>query len=158
MYISIFFFYAYRCFYAITLIEILTSQQLKLNPLDLANCDFVFGAVVKFGGPGRLMRSHLLGMLEPASILQVNRHTGRAPGVTPDRRQKPRIPRSFANGDPGIVPIQRAPAKRGASLVHALKQRLLVLNTDSCQVHIDSFLDLVVCRHFMLLAAFLVKP
>jgi hypothetical protein len=34
------------------------------------------------------MRSHLLGMLEPASIFQVNRHTGRAPGVTPDRRQK----------------------------------------------------------------------
>ena len=48
-----------------------TNHPLKLNPLDLANCDFVFGAVVKFGGPGRLMRSHLLGMLEPASILQV---------------------------------------------------------------------------------------
>jgi len=135
-----------------------TSQELKLNPLDLADCDLVFGAVVKFGGPGRLVRSHLLGMLEPTSILQVNRHTGSAPGVTPDRRQKPRVPRSFANGYPGIVPIQRAPAKRGASLVHALKQRLLVLNTDFGQVLIDSFLDLMVCRHFMLLAAFLMKP
>ena len=30
-----------------------TSQQLKLNPLDLADCDLVFGPVVKFGGPGR---------------------------------------------------------------------------------------------------------
>ena len=37
----------------------------KLNPLDLADCDLVFGPVVKFGGPGRLMHSHLLGMLEP---------------------------------------------------------------------------------------------
>jgi hypothetical protein len=27
------------------------------------------------------MRSHLLGMLEPAAILEVNRHAGRAPGV-----------------------------------------------------------------------------
>ena len=44
-----------------------SSQELKLNPLDLADCDFVFGPVVKLGGPGQLMRSHLLGMLEPAS-------------------------------------------------------------------------------------------
>ena len=55
--------------YAISLSAIFTNQQLKLNPLDLADCDLVFGPVVKFGGPGRLMRSHLLGMLEPASIL-----------------------------------------------------------------------------------------
>jgi hypothetical protein len=67
------------------------------------------------------MSSHLLGMLEPASILQVNRHTGRAPSVTPDRRQKPRVARSLADRCPGIVPVQRAPAKRGASLIHALK-------------------------------------
>ena len=71
--------------------------KLKLNPLDLADCDLVFGPVIKLGGPGRLMRSHLLGMLEPASILQVNRYTGRTPSVTPDRRQKPGVPRSFAD-------------------------------------------------------------
>src|SRR5215472_10682159 len=143
--------------YAISVAPFFANQQLKLDPLDLADCDLVFGPVIKLGGPGRLMRSHLLGMLEPASILQVNRYTGRAPSVTPDRRQKPRVPRSFANGCPGIVPIQRAPAKCGASLVHALKQRLFVLDTDSCQILIDSSLDLVVCRHFMLLAAFLMK-
>ena len=45
MYISIFLFDTYRCLYAITLIEILTSQQLKLNPLDLTNCDLVCGSV-----------------------------------------------------------------------------------------------------------------
>src|SRR3974390_2137625 len=80
------------------------------------------------------MRSHLLGMLESASVLQVNRHTGRAPRVTPDRGQESRVPRSFANGCPGIVPVQRAPAKRRASLVHTLKQRLLVVDTDFGQV------------------------
>jgi len=48
------------------------TKPLKLNPLDLADCDLVFGA------------------------------------VTPDRRQKPRVPRSFANGCPGIVPVQCA--------------------------------------------------
>jgi hypothetical protein len=60
------------------------------------------------------MRSHLLGMLESASILQVNRHTGSALGVTPDRGQESRVPRSYANGCPGIVPIQRAPAERAS--------------------------------------------
>src|ERR1700741_1534137 len=108
------------CLYAITRSANVASRQLKSNPLDLADCDLVFGPVVKFGGSGRLMRSHLLGMLEPASILQVNRHAGRTPGVTPDRRQKPRVSCSFTNGGPGIVPIQRTAAKRGASLVHAL--------------------------------------
>jgi len=33
-----------------------TSQQSKLNPLDLTHCDLVFGPVVKFGGPGRFAR------------------------------------------------------------------------------------------------------
>jgi len=71
-----------------------------LNPLDLTDCDLVLSPVLKFGGPGRFTRSHLLGMLEPASILQVNRHTGRPPGVTPDRRQKPRVLGPRANRRP----------------------------------------------------------
>jgi hypothetical protein len=41
------------------------TDQSKSNLLDLADCDVVFGAVVEFGGPGRLIRSHLLDMLEP---------------------------------------------------------------------------------------------
>jgi hypothetical protein len=51
------------------------TNPFRLNPLDLADCDLVFGPVVKFSGPVRLMRGYLLGMLEPASILQVKRHT-----------------------------------------------------------------------------------
>jgi hypothetical protein len=54
----------------------------KLDPLNLADCDLILGPVVELRGPGRLMRSHLLGMLEPATVLQVNRHTGRAPSLT----------------------------------------------------------------------------
>ena len=53
------------CLYAITRSANVASRQLKSNPLDLADCDLVFGPVVEFGGPGRLMRSHLLSMLEP---------------------------------------------------------------------------------------------
>ncbi|HEX7193529.1 MAG TPA: hypothetical protein VF207_01065 [Chthoniobacterales bacterium] len=45
------------------------APRSKLNPFNLADRDLVFGPVVELGGPGRLMRSHLLGMLEPAAVL-----------------------------------------------------------------------------------------
>jgi hypothetical protein len=35
------------------------------------------------------MSRHLLGVLEPSVILQVNRDASRAPGVTSDGREKP---------------------------------------------------------------------
>jgi hypothetical protein len=43
--------------YAIIQSAVFTSQQLKLNPLNLADCDLILGPVVELGGPGRLMRS-----------------------------------------------------------------------------------------------------
>ena len=72
-------------------VQQIICRHVKLNPLDLTDRDLVFGPVVKFGGPWRLMRSHLLSMLEPASILQVNRHT------VARQCQEPRVPRSFPN-------------------------------------------------------------
>ena len=104
------------------------------------------------------MRSHLLSMLEPASILQVNRHTGRAPGVTPDRGQKSALRARLRMAVQALCRFSARPLSASASLVHALKERLFVVDTDFRQVLIDSFLNLVVCRHFMLLAAFLMKP
>jgi hypothetical protein len=49
------------------------------------------------------------------------------------------------------------PLSAFACFIDALKQRLIVADTDFGQVLIDSFLDLTVCRHFMLFAAFLFK-
>ena len=76
------------------------------------------------------MPGHLLGMLEPASVLQVNHHTRRAPGVAPDRRQKPRVPRSFADK----LPRRYNDSARGriarCLLFEALKQRLTIVDTD----------------------------
>ena len=44
-----------------------TASCSKLNPLNLADRDLVFGPVIELRGPGRLMRGHLLGMLDPAN-------------------------------------------------------------------------------------------
>ena len=93
------------------------SPHSQLNPFNLADRDLVLGPVVELGGPGRLMSRHLLGMLEPTTVLQVDRHTGRAPGMAANRRQKAGVPGSFADCCPGVIPIQRAAAKRGACLM-----------------------------------------
>jgi hypothetical protein len=45
------------------------EPTVKVESTRPTECDLVFGSVVKFGGRGRFMRRHLLGMLEAASIL-----------------------------------------------------------------------------------------
>jgi hypothetical protein len=52
---------------------------------------------------------HLLGVLEPSVILQVNRDAGRPPGVTSDRGEKTRRLGPLPNRSPGVVPVQSAP-------------------------------------------------
>ena len=52
------------------------------------------------------MPGHLLGVLEPAVVLQVNCDTGCPPGVTSDRgKKKTRHLGPLPNGSPGIIPI-----------------------------------------------------
>jgi len=52
------------------------------------------------------MACHLLGMLKPAVVFQVNRDTGCPPGVTPDGGEKTRGLSPFSNCSPGIVSIK----------------------------------------------------
>jgi hypothetical protein len=51
------------------------------------------------------MPGHLLGVLEPSIVLQVNRYTGCPPGVTSDRGKKTSRLGPLPNGSPGIIPI-----------------------------------------------------
>src|ERR1700676_4692636 len=69
-------------------------MQLRIEPsqpdsLHLAQCNFVLCPVVKFGCSRRLMSGHLLSVLEPSVVLQVNGDTGRPPGVTSDGGEEP---------------------------------------------------------------------
>jgi hypothetical protein len=60
------------------------------DSLYLAQCNLVLCPVVKFRCSWRLMAGHLLGVLEPPVILQVNCDPGCPPGVTSDRGEKTR--------------------------------------------------------------------
>src|SRR6478736_1793294 len=92
-----------RCVAAATKHRNRTSQP---DSLHLTQRNFVLCPVVELGRSRRLMASHLLGVLEPAVVLQVNRDTGCPPGVTSDRGEKTRRlslssrPMSFVLIDP----------------------------------------------------------
>ena len=51
------------------------------------------------------MPGHLLCVLEPSVVFQVNRDAGCPPGVTSDGGQKTRRLGPLANRDPGVVSV-----------------------------------------------------
>ena len=62
----------------------------------------------KLGRARGLMSSHLLSVLEPSVVLQVNRDAGCSPGVTSDRGQNEQ-PGPLPNRSPGVVPVRARP-------------------------------------------------
>jgi hypothetical protein len=52
------------------------------------------------------MSRHLLGVLEPSVVLQINRDAGCPPSVTSDGGEKTRSPCPLANSRAGAVPVQ----------------------------------------------------
>ena len=76
------------------------------DSLYLTQCNFVLRPIVKFGCPRRLMPGHLLGVLEPSVVFQVNRDAGCTPGVTSDGGQKTRGPGPLPDSRPCIVAVK----------------------------------------------------
>ena len=64
-----------------------TSQP---DSFHFIQCNLVLCSIVKSGCSRRLMAGHLLGVLEPSVVLQVNRDTGSPPDVTSDGGEKAR--------------------------------------------------------------------
>jgi hypothetical protein len=60
------------------------------DSLHLAQCNLVLCPVVKLCSAGRFVSGHLLGMLKPSVVFQVNRDTGCPPSMTSDRSEKTR--------------------------------------------------------------------
>ena len=52
------------------------------------------------------MASHLLGVLQPAVVFQVNGDAGCSPGVTSDGGEKARRFDPLPDGSPGVVAVQ----------------------------------------------------
>ena len=52
------------------------------------------------------MAGHLLGVLEPSVVFQVNSDAGCSPGVTSNRREKTRRLGPLPNRSPRVVPVK----------------------------------------------------
>jgi hypothetical protein len=73
------------------------------------------------------MSRHLLGVLEPSVVFQVNRDAGCPPGVTSDGGQKARRFSPLPNRSPSVVPVQSASRYLRSNRINALEQRLPAL-------------------------------
>jgi hypothetical protein len=56
--------------------------NLQPDSLYLAQCNLVLCSVVKFDCSPELVSRHLLGVLQPSVVLQINGDAGCPPGVT----------------------------------------------------------------------------
>ena len=81
------------------------------------------------------MAGHLLGVLEPSVVLQVNRDTGCPPGVTSDRGEKTRCLSPLPNRSPGVVAIWRPSRHRRSERINALEQGLPALKAGGDGAH-----------------------
>ena len=103
------------------------------------------------------MSGHLLGVLEPSIVLQVDRDAGCPPGVTSDGGKKTRRLGPFSNCRPGVVPIKSSSGHGCSNRINALEQGLPALKTCGVNVLVQYPLEQVMHGHIMLLAAFFVE-
>jgi hypothetical protein len=127
------------------------------DTLDLTECNLVLCPIVEFGCPRRLMACHLLGVLEPAVVLQVNRDACRPPGVTSDRGEKTRGFGPLPDRSPGVVAVQSTSRHLRSGRIYALKQGLPALKACGLNVLVQNLLEQVMYGHFVLLAAFFME-
>jgi hypothetical protein len=100
------------------------------------------------------MAGHLLGVLEPSVVLQVNCNAGGPPGVTSDRGEETRRFGPLPDRSPGIVPIQSAPRYLRSNRINALEVRLSALKAGAGNVFVQHLLEQVMHWYFMFLAFF----
>jgi len=103
------------------------------------------------------MAGHLLGVLEPSVVLQVNGDTGRSPGVTSDGGQKTRRLGPPSNRRPRVVAVKSSSGHCRSKRINALEQGLPALKACDHNVFVQYPLEQVMHGHIMLLAAFFVE-
>ena len=83
------------------------------------------------------MPGHLLGVLEPSVVLQVNRDASCPPGMTSDGGEKTCRLGPFPNCSPGVVAVQSMSRHLRSSRIYALKQGLPALK--ACGLNVLAF-------------------
>ena len=102
------------------------------------------------------MSGHLLRVLEPSVVFQIDRDAGRPPGVTSDGGEKTRRLGPLPNRSPGVVAVKSSSGHCRSKRINALEQGLPALEACGDNVLVQYLLKQVMHRHLVLLAAFFV--
>src|SRR5271165_109490 len=103
------------------------------------------------------MPGHLLGVLEPSVVFQINRNAGCPPGMTSDGSEKTRRLGTFPNRSPGVVAIKSSSGHGRSKRIYALEQGLPALEACGLNVLVQNLLEQMMHWHFVLLAAFFMQ-
>ena len=103
------------------------------------------------------MAGHLLGVLEPSVVLQVNSDAGCPPGVTFNGGEKARRLSPPPNSSPGVVAVKSSSGHCRAKRINALEQGLAALEACGLNVLVQDLLEQVMHWHFVLFAAFFME-
>jgi hypothetical protein len=101
----------------------------------LAQCNLVLCSVVKFGCSRGLVSRHLLGVLQPSVVLQVNGDPGCPPGVTSNGGEKAGRLGSLSNRSPGVVPVKNSSGYCCSSRIDAYS----ILDPRTIEIACDMF-------------------
>src|SRR3954468_13054090 len=97
------------------------------DPLDLVEGDGLAAAVVELGGPGGSVRSHLLGVLEQAAVLEVGGDAARPPGVAADPGGDAGGSGTAADHAVDVGPIHWSPGEPAGAAPGGAEQRALAV-------------------------------
>src|ERR1700730_18454524 len=103
------------------------------------------------------MPGHLLGVLEPSVVFQVNRDAGCPPSVTSDGGEKTCRLGPFSNCSPGVVSIKSSSGHCRSNRMNALKQGMPGLEVCGPIVLVQDLIERVMHWHFVLFAAFFME-
>jgi hypothetical protein len=137
----------------------LRSSTSNRNPLDLIERDLIAGAIIELRCARAFVRSHELRVFQCAAGLQVGRYSGGPEGVAADLDLHAEFRGAALDHAPGVDPVHRPRREcAGAADGRAEQGTLFVVgDAGGTEVFIEEGFELVVRRHFVALAAFLVK-
>ena len=103
------------------------------------------------------MPGHLLGVLQPPVVFQVNRDAGCPPGVTSDWGEKTRRLGPLPNRSPGVVSVKSLSRHCRSKRINALEQGLPALEACGDNVLVQNLLEQMMHWHLVFLATFFVE-
>ena len=133
--------------------------SLNRNPVDLVERDLVARAVIELGGARAFVRRHGLSVLQRASRLQIGRYPRSAERVTADPDGHAELGGAALDHPVCVDAVHRRGGERASAADGGAEEGALarVAEAGGLDVFIEEGFELVMRRHLVALAAFLMQ-